>query len=214
MGVVETLNRPGLAGARNRSRDRVSHSGTVPVQCSNITTARGPSGRADPANRSVPSADGGVGDRPISLDDLIAAERSPDGSSGCAVLLARRRLSVLPIWALTNRPRAPSVNFRCLHIESCALIVKDCDVGIRFFIDAWVEVVEDSPATTNDGRPKRRVIVRPPRSRPGCFSLRPTARAKNKSSTSSLVAWGVLARRGLREVETANARPRRRRLCR
>jgi hypothetical protein len=37
-----------------------------------------------PANRSVPSADGGMGDRPISLDDLIAAERGPDGSSGCA----------------------------------------------------------------------------------------------------------------------------------
>jgi hypothetical protein len=27
-----------------------------------------------------------MGDRPISLDDLIAAERGPDGGSGCADL--------------------------------------------------------------------------------------------------------------------------------
>jgi catechol 2,3-dioxygenase-like lactoylglutathione lyase family enzyme len=57
---------------------------------------------------------------------------------------------------------------RCVHIESSALIVKDYDVAIRFFVDALgFEVVEDSPATTNDGRPKRWVIVRPPQAQTG-----------------------------------------------
>ncbi len=50
-----------------------------------------------------------------------------------------------------------------MHIENIALIVKDYDVAIRFFVDALgFEVVEDVPASTNDGRPKRWVVVRPP----------------------------------------------------
>lgn len=55
-----------------------------------------------------------------------------------------------------------------MHIESTALIVKDYDVAIRFFVDALgFEVVEDSPSTTNDGRPKRWVVVRPPEAQTG-----------------------------------------------
>ena len=55
-----------------------------------------------------------------------------------------------------------------MHIESSALIVKDYDVAIRFFVDALgFEVVEDAPATTNDGRPKRWVVVRPPEAQTG-----------------------------------------------
>ena len=50
-----------------------------------------------------------------------------------------------------------------MNIEHSALLVDDYDEAIRFFVDALgFELVEDSPATTNDGRPKRWVVVRPP----------------------------------------------------
>jgi catechol 2,3-dioxygenase-like lactoylglutathione lyase family enzyme len=50
-----------------------------------------------------------------------------------------------------------------VELEQVALIIEDYDEAIRFFVDALgFEVVEDSPATTNDGRPKRWVVVRPP----------------------------------------------------
>jgi catechol 2,3-dioxygenase-like lactoylglutathione lyase family enzyme len=50
-----------------------------------------------------------------------------------------------------------------VHLEQVALIVDDYDAAIGFFVDALgFELVEDSPALTNDGRPKRWVVVRPP----------------------------------------------------
>ena len=49
-----------------------------------------------------------------------------------------------------------------MYIENTALIVDNYDAAIRFFVDALgFELVDDSPATTNDGRPKRWVVVRP-----------------------------------------------------
>ncbi len=43
------------------------------------------------------------------------------------------------------------------------LIVDDYDPAIAFFVDVLgFELAEDSPATTNDRRPKRWVVVRPP----------------------------------------------------
>lgn len=50
-----------------------------------------------------------------------------------------------------------------MHLEQFALIVDDYDEAIRFFVDVLgFELVEDSPSVTNDGRPKRWVVVRPP----------------------------------------------------
>jgi catechol 2,3-dioxygenase-like lactoylglutathione lyase family enzyme len=50
-----------------------------------------------------------------------------------------------------------------VHIEQVALIVDDYDAAIRFYVDVLgFELVEDAPARTNDGRPKRWVVVRPP----------------------------------------------------
>jgi catechol 2,3-dioxygenase-like lactoylglutathione lyase family enzyme len=50
-----------------------------------------------------------------------------------------------------------------MDLEQVALIVDDYDEAIRFFVDALgFELVEDSPSLTNDGRPKRWVVVRPP----------------------------------------------------
>ena len=50
-----------------------------------------------------------------------------------------------------------------MHLEQVALIVDDYDAAISFFVGALgFELVEDSPGLTNDGRPKRWVVVRPP----------------------------------------------------
>lgn len=55
-----------------------------------------------------------------------------------------------------------------MHLESVALIVNDYDAAIEFFVTALgFELAEDSPATTNDGRQKRWVVVRPPASATG-----------------------------------------------
>ena len=43
------------------------------------------------------------------------------------------------------------------------LIVDSYDRGISFFTEVLgFELIEDSPATTNDGQPKRWVVVKPP----------------------------------------------------
>ena len=50
-----------------------------------------------------------------------------------------------------------------VHIELLTIIVPEYDSAIRFFVGALgFDLVEDSPSTTNDGRPKRWVVVRPP----------------------------------------------------
>jgi catechol 2,3-dioxygenase-like lactoylglutathione lyase family enzyme len=49
------------------------------------------------------------------------------------------------------------------HLDLVALIVRDYDVAIRFFVDILqFELTEDAASVTNDGRPKRWVVVRPP----------------------------------------------------
>ena len=48
------------------------------------------------------------------------------------------------------------------HLEYVTLIVPDYDPAIRFFVDLLqFELIEDVPSLTNDGRPKRWVVVRP-----------------------------------------------------
>lgn len=48
-------------------------------------------------------------------------------------------------------------------IELVAVVVDDYDTAIAFYVDVLgFELVEDSPSTTTDGRPKRWVVVRPP----------------------------------------------------
>ena len=48
------------------------------------------------------------------------------------------------------------------HLQLVALIVRDYDAAIQFFVDVLqFELVEDTPSLTNDGRPKRWVVVRP-----------------------------------------------------
>jgi catechol 2,3-dioxygenase-like lactoylglutathione lyase family enzyme len=48
------------------------------------------------------------------------------------------------------------------HLELVALVVRDYDAAIRFFVDILqFDLVEDVPSLTNDDRPKRWVVVRP-----------------------------------------------------
>ncbi|XVV08168.1 VOC family protein [Actinoplanes sp. CA-131856] len=55
-----------------------------------------------------------------------------------------------------------------MRIELVALVVDDYDSAIEFFVGVLgFELVEDSPSLTNDGRPKRWVVVRPPGAQTG-----------------------------------------------
>jgi catechol 2,3-dioxygenase-like lactoylglutathione lyase family enzyme len=50
-----------------------------------------------------------------------------------------------------------------MHIDLVTIVVDDYDRAIEFFVSALgFELTEDSPSLTNDGRPKRWVVVRPP----------------------------------------------------
>lgn len=48
------------------------------------------------------------------------------------------------------------------HLELVTLVVREYDPAIDFFVNVLgFELVEDVPSLTNDGRPKRWVVVRP-----------------------------------------------------
>ena len=60
-----------------------------------------------------------------------------------------------------------------VHLGLIAIVVSEYDPAIRFFVDGLgFELVEDSPALTNDGRPKRWVVVRPPGAATGVLLAR------------------------------------------
>ncbi|HUF31434.1 MAG TPA: VOC family protein, partial [Gemmatimonadaceae bacterium] len=59
------------------------------------------------------------------------------------------------------------------HLDLVAVVVGDYDKAIAFFVEALgFEVIEDSPSVTNDGRPKRWVVVRPPGGQTGVLLAR------------------------------------------
>jgi catechol 2,3-dioxygenase-like lactoylglutathione lyase family enzyme len=60
-----------------------------------------------------------------------------------------------------------------MFLEQVAIVVDDYDAAIEFFVHALgFELVEDAPALTNDGRPKRWVVVRPPGAETGILLAR------------------------------------------
>ncbi|MBL6275551.1 VOC family protein [Micromonospora fiedleri] len=60
-----------------------------------------------------------------------------------------------------------------MQIDLVALIVDEYDPAIAFFTDVLdFDLVEDSPSLTNDGRPKRWVVVRPPGAQTGILLAR------------------------------------------
>jgi catechol 2,3-dioxygenase-like lactoylglutathione lyase family enzyme len=59
------------------------------------------------------------------------------------------------------------------HLELVAIVVREYDAAIDFFVRVLgFELVEDSPSLTNDGRPKRWVVVRPPGATTGILLAR------------------------------------------
>jgi catechol 2,3-dioxygenase-like lactoylglutathione lyase family enzyme len=59
------------------------------------------------------------------------------------------------------------------NLELVALVVTDYDPAIRFFMDVLqFELVEDTPSLTDDGRPKRWVVVRPVGAKTGILLAR------------------------------------------
>jgi catechol 2,3-dioxygenase-like lactoylglutathione lyase family enzyme len=59
------------------------------------------------------------------------------------------------------------------HLNLVALVVKEYDPAIDFFVRILrFELVEDVPSLTNDGRPKRWVVVRPPGAATGILIAR------------------------------------------
>jgi len=59
------------------------------------------------------------------------------------------------------------------NLELVALVVRDYDAAIRFFVDVLqFDLVEDTVSLTNDGRPKRWVVVRPNGGRTGLLLAR------------------------------------------
>src|SRR6476660_8857365 len=55
-----------------------------------------------------------------------------------------------------------------MNLDLVAIVVDEYDPAIDFFVNTLgFELVEDSPSLTNDGRPKRWVVVRPPGAQTG-----------------------------------------------
>src|SRR6184192_2344955 len=75
------------------------------------------------------------------------------------------------------------------NLELVALVVRDYGAAIHFFVDVLqFELVEDTLSMTNDGRPKRWVVVRPSGGHP--FGLhwvarRPSALGGHRSSSTA-----------------------------
>jgi len=59
------------------------------------------------------------------------------------------------------------------ELELVTIVVDEYDPAIEFFVDVLgFELVDDSPSLTNDGRPKRWVVVRPPGAATGILLAR------------------------------------------
>ena len=60
-----------------------------------------------------------------------------------------------------------------VRLDLVAVVVDEYDPAITFFTQALgFDLVEDSPSLTNDGRPKRWVVVRPPGAQTGILLAR------------------------------------------
>lgn len=60
-----------------------------------------------------------------------------------------------------------------MRIQLITIVVDQYDPAIAFFVDLLgFDLIEDSPAHTNDGRPKRWVVVRPPGAETGILLAR------------------------------------------
>lgn len=69
--------------------------------------------------------------------------------------------------------RRADIRSEPMRVDRVTIVVREYDPAIRFFVDVLgFELVEDAPAMTNDGRPKRWVVVRPPGAETGILIAR------------------------------------------
>jgi hypothetical protein len=110
--------------------------------------------------------------------DGTQQKRTPDDQAEQCIIIQDRIVAPCSLLPLRACPVAPDVRwpgcasekvatqvaYACaMHLGLIAVVVSDYDPAISFFVDALgFELVEDSPSLTNDGRPKRWVVVRPP----------------------------------------------------
>jgi catechol 2,3-dioxygenase-like lactoylglutathione lyase family enzyme len=77
-------------------------------------------------------------------------------------------------------------------LDLVTLVVDSYDPALEFFVDKLgFELVEDSPAETDDGRPKRWVVVRPPGGQTGILLAQ-----ADGAEQSSIVGGQVAGRVG------------------
>lgn len=68
-----------------------------------------------------------------------------------------------------------------MRLHLVTVVVDDYDPAIAFFTDVLgFDLVEDSPSSTNDGRPKRWVVVRPPGAETGILLARADGERQGK----------------------------------
>jgi catechol 2,3-dioxygenase-like lactoylglutathione lyase family enzyme len=78
-----------------------------------------------------------------------------------------------------------------VFLSLVTLVVREYDPAIAFFVDVLgFELVEDSASTTNDGRPKRWVVVRPPGAETGLLLARADG-AEQEAAVGAQVAGRV-----------------------
>jgi catechol 2,3-dioxygenase-like lactoylglutathione lyase family enzyme len=67
------------------------------------------------------------------------------------------------------------------HLELVTLVVREYDPAIEFFVNVLqFDLVEDVPSITNDGRPKRWVVVRPAGGATGILLARADGQGQGK----------------------------------
>ena len=93
--------------------------------------------------------------------------RGPNGAGHGDTMLERT------LQKIRDEAPWPSGHDGAVEVALVAVVVDDYDEAIAFFVDGvGFELVEDSPAATNDGRPKRWVVVRPPGATTGILLAR------------------------------------------
>lgn len=109
--------------------------------------------------------------RPLTMAAAAAAVPS-------RLRLGRDALAVTA-WPLSRSPSCwrtaawPVATLEEMRLDLITIVVDDYDRAIEFFTNALgFDLVEDSPALTNDGRPKRWVVVRPPGAETGILLAR------------------------------------------
>ena len=95
--------------------------------------------------------------------DLVAARSTLTGEHLAAYVGARQRLRPARETVLFGPADVGGLSSVLMRLDKFTIVVEEYDPAIAFFTGPLgFELVEDSSALTNDGRPKRWVVVRPP----------------------------------------------------